>query len=62
MMGYPDIKTCNSRYKELLAMEETLFSCEKDLRNRMAQIQDEKKAIDAIRELQENFQSVRCEE
>jgi hypothetical protein len=62
MMCYPDLKACDSRYKELLAMEETLYLCERDLRNRMAQIRDEKKAIDALRDLQENWQLVGCEE
>ena len=62
MMCYPDLGACELRYKELLAMEESLYLCEKDLRSRMAQIRDEKKAIDALRDMKKNWQLVGCEE
>ena len=61
-MCYPDLEACELRYKELLAAEEFLFLCEKDIRSRMAQIRDEKKAINVLREMQKNWQLVRCEE
>ena len=61
MMRYPDLDDCELRYKELLAMEDSLILCKQDVQNRMEQIKSELKAIKALIEMQKNWQVIRCE-
>lgn len=58
MIEYPDIQLCRSRYKQLIEAEEQLFARQRQINTRLSQISEEKKVVNALIDMQADWQVV----